>query len=195
MEGWRKAGVAIALLAMAAWSLYCAFFFFALATPAIEGAADVTAVWRLAILAGWLSGMVAGAIAILGLTTSRFAGVSAAPRAWLMAAALGTTGAAVVALYWLELSGLLLFFWAPLAATMLLLIAWAAGPTLRRRLALAAGAWIILFATVVIAWFVLPPRTLQFHFWTLLAVVTMAVIAWLTWPALRGAARRLAVNS
>ena len=131
MEPWRKAGVAIALLAMAAWTVYCVFFFLVLATPAVEGAAEATALWRLTIVGGWLSGMVVGTIAILGFARNTFAGVGAPSRAWLAAIALVTAGVAVVALYWLGLSGVLLFFWAPLAAALLLLVAWAAGPAMR----------------------------------------------------------------
>jgi hypothetical protein len=191
MEPWRKNGIAIALLAMAAWSVYCAFFFLALATPPIEGAAEATALWRLAIVGGWLSGMVVGASAILGLARNTFSGVRGPSRTRLAAVALVTAGAAVIALYWLELSGLLIFFWAPLTAGVLLLVAWASGPVMRRRLAVAAGAWLIGFAAVAALRFALPHGTLQFHFWTILGVLTVAVVAWCIWPSLRSAARRL----
>ncbi len=194
MEPWRKDGIAIALLAMAAWTVYCAFFFLALATPAVEGAAEATALLRLAIVGGWLSGMLVGTIAMLGFARNTFAGVRATTRAWLAAVALLTTGAAVVAFYWSELSVLLIFFLAPLTAGVLLLMAWAAGPAMRHRLAVAIGAWLIGFVAVAALWFALPPGTLQFHFWTILGAVTAAVVAWCIWPSLRSAARRLAAS-
>jgi hypothetical protein len=186
MEPWRRAGIAIALLAMAGWTVYCVFFFVALATPAIEGAAQATALWRLIIIGGWLAGIVVGTVTIRGFAANTFAGVRPALRTRLAVAALVTAAAAVAALYWLEMSVLLVFFWGPLAAAVLLLVAWAAGPATRRRLGVAAGAWLLGFAAVAALWFALPSGTLQFHFWTLLGVVTAAVVAWWTWPMLRG---------
>jgi hypothetical protein len=52
--------------------------------------------------------------------------------------------------------------------------------------ALATVAWTVycLFFLVVVLWFALPPGTLQFHFWTLLGVVSLVSLAWRVWPLL-----------
>ena len=194
MQPWRRTAVVLALLCMLAWSIYCLFFLLTLGTPAIEGAAEVAERWRVVIIVGWLAGLAVGSIAVFSLSRGTFDRVARRVRVWIASAAVVLSAAVVVSLYWLELSGVLLFLWGPLAGAVLLLVAWASSPRDRHRLGQAATGWGIGFAAVAALWFVLPSGTLQFHFWTLLFGVTAAAVVWWAWPGLADAARRLATG-
>jgi hypothetical protein len=177
--------IGLVLLAMLAWTVYCLFFLVSLGVPAIEGAAEVADYARLTIIAGWLAGLAIGAVAVLALWRRTFDLTPRRLRVWLAVSGLAMSAVLVIALYWLELSGMLLFLWGPLVAGVLLLVGWASTPPLRQRLRSALVGWLVSFGGVAALWFVLPPGTLSFHFWTLLAFVSFAAAAWWAWPLFR----------
>lgn len=192
MEPARRAAIGLVLLAMLAWTVYGLFFLVLLGVPAIEGAAEIADRIRLTIIGSWLAGLAIGAVAVFALWRRTFDATPTRLRVWLALSSLVMTAVLVIALYWLELSGILLFLWGPLAAGVLLLIGWASTPPLRQRLRRALVGWLVGFGAVATLWFVLPPGKLGFHFWTLLALVSLAAAAWWAWPLLRAPAPSVA---
>lgn len=190
----RTPDIVLVLLAMLAWTVYCLFFFVVLQVPSIAGAAEAADQFRLTIVAGWLAGLAIGSIAVLALWRGSFDLTPERIRVRLAVGGFALGGVLVIALYWLDLSWMLLFFWAPLLAGVLLLLGWAATPPLRGRLGRALVGWLVGFAGVATLWFVLPPGTLSFHFWTLLALVSFAAAAWWAWPLIRARARSVALR-
>jgi hypothetical protein len=192
MEPSRTPEIGLVSLAMLAWTVYCLFFLVLLGVPAVEGAAEVADQMRLTIIGGWLLGLAIGAVAVLALWRRTFDATPRRLRVWLAVSGSAMSAVLVIALYWLELSGILLFLWGPLVAGVLLLIGWASTPPLRQRLRRALVGWLVGFGAVATLWFILPPGTLSFHFWTLLALVSLAAAAWWAWALFRARAPSVA---
>ena len=185
-ERWRGRLVVLIVVAMLAWSAYGLFFLLLLGTPSIEGAEEVARQARLMIGGGWLAGLVVGAAAVIGLRRRTFDETPSARRVVAAIVGLGLIATIVVAAYWMRAPAPVLFLWGPLALAGLLLVGWASAPRMRRRLLEA----LVIFGAgclgIAALWFGLPPGSMQFGLWQLLALV--AVVA-ATWWAL-GLARR-----
>jgi hypothetical protein len=182
MKARRNFEIGLALLAIVAWTVYCLSFFVLLGTPSIEGAENVAAQARLMIVGGWLAGMSVGLVAVYGLWRGVFDQAPRSLRIRLAAAGLFATAVLLGTLYSVGLSGVLVFLWAPIGSAVLLLVGWACRRPMRRRLQLALMGWLIGCAMVAALWLVLPPGALGFHFWTLLALVSVAAATWWAVP-------------
>jgi hypothetical protein len=183
MERWRKGAIALTVLVMLTWtavSLVFVLLFTAITIP-LEGAAEAAARIRLVILGCWLLGLAVGVVTVVGLWRRVFDGIPRGVRLRVTAAAYASATVVVLAVYWVESAGVLLFLGPPLAAALLLLTAWATSPVMRRRLATAFLAWLIGMTLVGAVWWV-APRAVGVHLWTAWGVVTLAAVAWWALP-------------
>ncbi len=192
MEPARKALVSLVLVAMLAWTTYCLFFFLLLQTPSIAGAAEIAYGARLTIIVSWLAGLAIAAVVVFASWRHTFDATPMRLRQWSAAGASVIVVVLVIALYSLRLSGLLVFLWSPMVAGPLLLVGWASPPAVRLRLRRALVLWLVGLGVVAALWLVLPPGTLGFHLWTLLALLSLAAAAWWAWPLLRARTREVA---
>lgn len=184
MERWRKVAIVLAVLAILAWTALVFFFLSRLAVPAIEGAEEIAARSRLVIVGCWLLGLAIGVVTIVGLWRRTFDDVPRTYRLRLTAVAYGAATVTVVAVYWAQIAGVLLFLGPPLATALLLLAAWTASSTMRRRLGLAFVAWLIGVFVVGAVWWI-APRTVGVHLWTAWGIVTLAALIWWALPLAR----------
>jgi hypothetical protein len=190
MERWRKVAIVLTVLVMLAWTaaMIILFVLFLFPTIPLEGGVEAAARIRLVILGCWLLGLAVGVVTIVGLWRRAFDNTPRAIRVWLTVAAYAAATVGVLAVYWVEIAGLLLFLGPPLAAALLLLTAWAASSVMRRRLAIAFLAWLIGMTVVGAVWWV-APRTVGVHLWTAWALVTLAAAAWWALPLVRSPTR------
>lgn len=184
MEPGRRTDVGLVWVAMLAWTGYCLFFLLLINEPAVQGASEVAAQGRFTIIGGWLAGLAIGIVAIFGLRRQTFDSTPRVVRVRLAVSGVVLACVLALALSWAGLLMLMLFLWGPLVAGNLLLTGWASAPPQRQRLRRALVGWSSGFAAVTLLWFVLPPGTLGFHFWTLLALVSLAAATWWVGPFL-----------
>ncbi len=176
----------LTILALLAWTAVIFGFLSLLGVPAIEGAAEVAERTRLIILGCWLLGLMVSAVTLVGLWRRVFDHVPRDLRLRLAAIAYLVGVAIVVGAYWFGASGVLLFLGPPLAAGLLLLTAWTATPSMRRRLGIACLGWMVGVTLVGAVWW-FAPRMVGVHLWTAWGTVTLIAAVWSMLPLLRPA--------